>query len=338
MASLFPTTAVCPDCRTELSDRAMACPVCHRLLYAEELERLAAEAERAEARGEREAALLAWSRALALLPPGSRQHATIVARATDLRRQLGPASPALAPRSGPAWLRRAGPFGVVLAFLLGKGKLLLFGLTKAGPILTMLASLGLYWTVWGWRFALGLIAFLYLHEIGHVAELRRLGVAASPPMFVPGLGAFVAHPPLGSRRDDTRVALAGPLWGLVVAAFTYAAYAVTGGGLWAALAQWFGRLTLLNLIPIPPLDGGTAIRTLNGGQRWLLVSLGAAILWATTPHTEFMLWAVVVLAAVRAFGADAPVESDWKGWAQTAAMLVAGAALAAIPAQAHVAP
>src|SRR5262245_24373558 len=115
MASLFPATAVCPDCRTELPGRATACPVCHRLLYAEELQRLAAEAEAAQARGEREAALVAWSRALALLPPGSRQHATIAARVAELRRELGPVSPSQAPSRGPGWMRRLGPFGVVLA-------------------------------------------------------------------------------------------------------------------------------------------------------------------------------------------------------------------------------
>ena len=55
----------------------------------------------------------------------------------------------------------------------------------------MAISLGVYWQLWGWKFALGFVLALYVHEMGHVAALRRYGVRASAPMFIPLLGAFV---------------------------------------------------------------------------------------------------------------------------------------------------
>ena len=55
----------------------------------------------------------------------------------------------------------------------------------------MLASLGVYWTLYGWPLALGLVLSIYVHEMGHVAMIRRYGSAASAPMFIPGFGAFI---------------------------------------------------------------------------------------------------------------------------------------------------
>src|SRR6185369_768538 len=105
-------------------------------------------------------------------------------------------------------------FKWAVLLLLGKGKLLLVGLTQAKTLLSIAIALGVYTMAYGWKFALGLIASLYVHEMGHVAWLRRYGIPASAPMFVPGLGAFVrlkSHPP--TPAQDARVGLAGPVWG-----------------------------------------------------------------------------------------------------------------------------
>ena len=75
-------------------------------------------------------------------------------------------------------------------FLLTKGKLLLFGLSKGTTFLSMLAALGVYWTLWGWKFALGFVLSIYVHEMGHVAAMKRFGLAATAPMFIPGFGAL----------------------------------------------------------------------------------------------------------------------------------------------------
>src|SRR6185295_6272463 len=109
-------------------------------------------------------------------------------------------------------------FKWVVLFLLGKGKILLAGLLKAPTFLSMALALGVYATAFGWKFALGLVVSIYVHEMGHVVWLRRYGIPATAPMFVPGLGAFVR---LNQRPatvgEDARVGLAGPVWGAAAA-------------------------------------------------------------------------------------------------------------------------
>src|SRR3989454_12639768 len=79
----------------------------------------------------------------------------------------------------------------------------------------MLLSAGVYWAAWGWKFALGVVLSIYVHEMGHVQALQRYGIKATAPMFIPGVGAVVRlkqYP--ASPREDARVGLAGPLGGL----------------------------------------------------------------------------------------------------------------------------
>jgi hypothetical protein len=79
----------------------------------------------------------------------------------------------------------------LLLFSFGKLKFLLLGLTKAKTFFSMFAFFGFYWTQFGWPLAAGLVISLYIHEMGHVHMLRRLGIDAGAPLFIPGLGAFV---------------------------------------------------------------------------------------------------------------------------------------------------
>ena len=120
------------------------------------------------------------------------------------------------------WLAALGPAGLLIwkfkflvVALLTKGKFLLLGLTKAGTLASMFASVGLYWTQWGLWFALGLVLSIYVHEMGHVAAIRRYGIAATAPMFIPGFGALIRlkQAPV-TPRENARIGLAGPVWGL----------------------------------------------------------------------------------------------------------------------------
>ena len=148
-------------------------------------------------------ALACWRTALDLLPPGTNQSAVIRFQIEQLGRQVNsqstaaPAGKSSANRS-PAGKALAGlgflgmliwKLKVVALFVLTKGKLLLLGLTKSSTFLTMFVSFAAYWTIWGWRFALGLVVSLYIHEMGHVDALRRYGFKATAPMFIPGVGA-----------------------------------------------------------------------------------------------------------------------------------------------------
>jgi hypothetical protein len=114
-------------------------------------------------------ALAAWREALELLPIGTRQHEVIVAKITDLVHQLPANSPGVSTSSSTqtAGMRTAAGLGA-LGLLLWKFKALAAGLTKSSTFFSMLLSLGVYWTAWGWKFAAGLVISIYIHEMGHV--------------------------------------------------------------------------------------------------------------------------------------------------------------------------
>jgi len=97
---------------------------------------------------------------------------------------------------------------LVLAAL-GKGKLLLLGLTKSTTLFTMLLSMGVYWTAWGWRFALGLVLSIYVHEMGHVAALQRYGIKATAPMFIPGFAGYWLRRTMAPKPGMNMGAVAG---------------------------------------------------------------------------------------------------------------------------------
>ena len=150
------------------------------------------------------------------------------------------------------------------------------------PLLTMLASVGAYALFWGWRFAVGFVLLLFVHECGHAIELRRQGVKAGLPVFIPFLGALISMRELpGNAYREARMALAGPLLGSAAALAVFAAAELTGSQLLLALAYTGFFLNLFNLLPVLPLDGGRAAAALSP-KLWLLglAGLGAFIVLA----------------------------------------------------------
>ncbi len=129
-------------------------------------------------------------------------------------------------------------------------------------------SVGAYALIWGWRFAVGLVALLAAHEMGHFVEARRQGLEVSLPRFIPFLGAFVLikNSPANPWRNAL-VALAGPAVGGVAAAAFWVAGAATGSGLLHALAYAGFLLNLFNLIPVGILDGGSIWRSIHLARR-----------------------------------------------------------------------
>ena len=157
------------------------------------------------------------------------------------------------------WL---GPLAVLgLGAAKFKGALLLLPklkvLTTSG---SMLVSVAAYSLIWGWKFAAGFVLLLLVHEMGHVIQLRREGIEASAPMFIPFLGAVVAAKSLGDNAlAEARVGLAGPVLGSLGAALLIPVWLVTGNEFWQALAFTGLFLNLFNLLPVVPLDGGRAM-------------------------------------------------------------------------------
>jgi len=200
--------------------------------------------------------------------------------------------PPAQPRTG--FKRLAGPLAVLAAAAAKlKGVLLLLPklkiLTTSG---TMLVSVAAYSLIWGWSFAAGFVLLLLVHELGHVIQLRREGVKASAPMFIPFLGAAVAMKEM--PRDalaEARVGLAGPVLGSLGAAALVPVWLATGNDFWAALAFTALFLNLINLMPVLPLDGGRAMAAM---APWMwFVGFGAMValaIWKPNPILLLILF------------------------------------------------
>jgi Zn-dependent protease len=240
-----------------------------------------------------------------------------------------PAPPAERPAAPQNPLKRAwAAFLTGALLILSKLKLLLLGLTKLSTISSMLLFLGVYWSLWGWQFALGFVVCIYIHEMGHVAALARYGISASPPMFIPGLGAFVRlKQSPADVHQDARVGLAGPIWGLAAGAGAYAIGLATGAPIWMGIARSAGFLNLFNLIPIWQLDGGRGFRALSRRQRWIAVA-ALAIAYGLT--SQGLLVFLAAGGVYRAFGKDAPAEDDWPVLATYIGLIAVLAPMAAI--------
>jgi Zn-dependent protease len=186
------------------------------------------------------------------------------------------------PREQPkqSWLkRRLGPMIAAIAAFLAKFKAILLLIPKFKlftTVGTMAVSLAAYAWIWGWPFAAGFILLLFVHEMGHVIALRREGIRASAPMFVPFLGAVVAARSLGDNAAaEARVGLAGPILGSIGAAACILVYHATGSDIWRALAYTGFFLNLFNLLPVVPLDGGRAMAAMSP---WMWVVGFAALI------------------------------------------------------------
>ena len=169
------------------------------------------------------------------------------------------------------WRERAkrfgGPVVAVLVLLATKLKAILLLLPKLKILTTsgtMLVSIAAYALIWGWQFAVGFVLLLLVHEMGHVIQLRREGIEASAPMFIPFLGAVVAAKSLGDdAAAEARVGLAGPVLGTIGTLIPLALWLATGAEFWQALTYVGFFINLFNLLPVLPLDGGRAMAALS---------------------------------------------------------------------------
>jgi Zn-dependent protease len=158
-------------------------------------------------------------------------------------------------------------FGPLLAGALALAKWS-FVLVKFGSIFI---AIGGYALIWGWKFAVGFVALLLLHELGHFVEAKREGLNPRLPVFVPFLGAYVRYT-RGNPWQTARIALAGPILGGVASLAFYLVGVADHSQLLQALAYFGFMLNLINLIPVGILDGGAVWRSAG----WLRRGGGAA--------------------------------------------------------------
>jgi Zn-dependent protease len=175
------------------------------------------------------------------------------------------------PAERPSLVKRAGgaiaAAAIVAVKFAAKLKGLLLLLPKLKILTTsasMLVSVAAYSLIWGWQFAVGFVLLLLVHEMGHVIQLRREGVPASAPLFIPFLGAVVGMKQAPKdAATEARVGLAGPILGSIGCLVPLALYEATGNNLFRALAFTGFFLNLINLLPVLPLDGGRAMAALS---------------------------------------------------------------------------
>lgn len=298
-------TRLCARCATELAPDALACPACHALVHAAALTELASRAESLAAAGDERAARDAWAASLAMLPHGSQQHAAVRERIAGLDRRIAAATPAsrtrgVADANDPWWKRSAAGAVTLVVLVAGKLKLLALGLLKAKTLFSMFAFFGVYWSMYGWPLALGFALSIYIHEMGHVAMLRRYGIDADAPLFIPGVGALVLlREHIDDPHVDAAIGLAGPVWGLGAGLAAYAVAKMTGAPIWMAIAHLTGWINLFNLTPVWQLDGSRGFHALAPAERWMVVAAMALAFVATQQKLLLIVGAVAVYRAVQ---------------------------------------
>ncbi len=193
------------------------------------------------------------------------------------------------------------PLGVLLA----KAKTLLILLPQLKVLATfgsMAVSIGAYGLLFGLPFAVGLVTLLFLHEVGHVIQLRREGIRASAPLFIPFLGAIIAAKSMGKdAAAEARVGLAGPVLGSIATLVPLGVWLATGSDFWRALAYIGFVLNLFNLLPVVPLDGGRAMAALSPAV-WLVGLAG--LLALTIFYPSPVLFLILILGAME----------SWRRW------------------------
>ena len=211
---------------------------------------------------------------------------------------------------------------------------------KLGKVLltagTMFLSMFVYAISFGWAYAAGVVAMLFLHEMGHFIAARKRGLEVGAPVFIPFVGAWVALKATDlDPETEAYVGLGGPLLGTAAAFLCYLYGLDTGERLWLAVAYTGFMLNAFNLIPLSPLDGGRIVRVISPRIWFLGVPLLiGAFLWKPSP----LLLIIAILAAPQLWaawrGEDAAVRHitatrvKWVYGAQYLALVAALALLA----------
>ena len=198
--------------------------------------------------------------------------------------------------------RRLAPIGAALIALLAKLKAILLLLPKVKLLAsagTMLVSIAAYSFVFGWPFAVGLVALLLVHELGHVIQLRREGLKASLPMFIPFMGAVISARSLGENAlAEARVGLAGPILGSLGSVACIVIWHLTGNDIWRALAFTGFFLNLFNLLPVVPLDGGRAMAAM---APWMWLVGFAALIPLAIIFPNPIMFLIVLIGGYETF-------------------------------------
>jgi Zn-dependent protease len=209
--------------------------------------------------------------------------------------------------------------GAGLVAFIKYGGLLLFKIPALATLLTVLLSFGLYAISFGPWFAVALISMIFIHEMGHVLEIRRQGMRATAPIFIPFLGAAIfqrEHPTTALKQ--AQIGIAGPIAGTIGATAAWFLYLSTHEPVFVLAAVLGFFLNLFNLIPVWQLDGSWVLAPVS---KWVYVGGYAlvvlAVLWL---HSIFLI--IIALfgisslinrfrAAESPYYTSVPVQARW---------------------------
>src|SRR5580700_8859382 len=200
-----------------------------------------------------------------------------------------------------------GPIGVVLVLIakfVAKLKFFILPALKFLPLLlksggTMLLMIWVYTMMWGWKFAVGFVLLLLVHECGHLIVAKKFGLKVGAPVFIPFMGAFIAlkEAPRNAWMEAC-VGIGGPMLGSLGALVCNSLGEIFDAPVFIALA-WFGYfLNLFNLTPVGMLDGGRIVTALS---RWLWLPGFALLLWFGWKYPNFIIWLIVLLSLPRIY-------------------------------------
>lgn len=196
-----------------------------------------------------------------------------------------------APPTRPSPVRRLLAPAAAAAFSLAKWGAVIVKLKFFTVIGSMLVSLGAWAWVFGWRFAVGFVLLIAIHEIGHVVVLRARGIEAGLPVFLPFLGAFVTMKQQPrTAYDEALSGIAGPVFGVVASLGAIGLGSAYDSDLMRVLGYTGLFMNLFNLLPFLPLDGGRTAAALSP-KLWVagLVMLLGYELWRPSPIIPLIL-------------------------------------------------
>jgi len=296
----------CPACSHWLPEGTLACPECHTLTYSQHLGRIATDAQQLEQQQRWPEARDRWRTALDWLPAYAAQAEALRNHIAQIDSRLQAAEDQKA-----RWTKKLGPFAPVALFLL-KVKSALLLLFKLKFLFSLLAFFGIYWALYGWRFALGFIGGIFVHEMGHFFAVKRRGLHAEWPVFTIW-GAYVRWYNEGvSREDLAAIALAGPLFGLTTSLAYLAVWMLFHWPVFVVLAYFTAFLNIFNLLPLLGFDGAQAAYALGRMQRGLVAATCIVFFALTVQGGDLMgqstHWIFLIVGlgmAWRTFGNDA---------------------------------
>jgi Zn-dependent protease len=212
------------------------------------------------------------------------------------------------------WRAGAGIAGAIWMFF-AKFKAALYLLTSIKyvvllpKLLALFVSLFFYALLFGWKFGIVFVMLILVHELGHYLTFRNFGIKADLPFFIPGLGAFVAaRGPAPSLTIEALATLAGPIYGLAAAILCWVISVQTHSPFWMAAAYTGFFLNAINLLPVPPLDGGGIVAAIDP-RLWIL---GAVLFLGFVLY--FHIWAGLLFVALVGFVAVPRIRALLRGY------------------------